>query len=275
MSLKRPRPLDLLGLPVHPVSMQQAVMLVEQAIESGACGRGAPPFRHLALNAAKVVSAADDPRLARVVRAADIVTADGVGVLLLARRLGLRLPERVTGIDLMDALSARAAMAGWPVFLLGGRPGVPEGAATALRRRYRDLRIVGTEHGYFAEDAIASVADRVAASGARLLFVGMNTPAKEYFGDRWGERAGVDFVMGVGGAFDVLCGQRRRAPLWVQGLGLEWAWRWAQEPVRLAPRYGRDGLRFVFRLLGSQPIPAAELEETAPRPARPDRASSW
>lgn len=245
----RPEPLDLLGLPVHPVTMQQALNLVEAGLVARSGRRAARPVRHVALNAAKVVEAADDPRLARVIRRADLVTADGVGVLALARRLGARLPERVTGIDLMEGLCARAALRSWPIYLLGGRPGVAEGAAASLVRRYRALRVVGTGHGYFRESEVEVVADRVAASRARLLFVAMNTPRKEYFGDRWGERAGVDFVMGVGGAFDVLCGQRRRAPMWVQGLGLEWTWRWAQEPRRLAPRYGLGGVCFARRLL--------------------------
>jgi N-acetylglucosaminyldiphosphoundecaprenol N-acetyl-beta-D-mannosaminyltransferase len=259
-----PKPVDLLGLPVHPVSMQQALNLVEsRLVERPGVVRGRP-FRHVALNAAKWVGARDDERLARVIRRADLVTADGVGVLALARRLGRPLPERVTGIDLMDGLCARAELRGWPVYLLGGRRGVAEGAATALLRRYRDLRIAGTFHGYFQEGEVSAVADRVAASGARLLFVAMNTPRKEHFGDRWGERAGVDFVMGVGGAFDVLCGHRKRAPAWVQGLGLEWAWRWAQEPRRLAPRYGYGSMRFVRRIvLADRPVPPGDPDDVA------------
>lgn len=247
MSSRQPDPVDLLGLPVHPVTMQQAVLLVERAVEARIGTRGAP-FHHVALNASKFVYAADRVDLAATVRAADLVTADGVGVLALARRVGVRLPERVTGIDLMDALCARAAAHGWPVWLLGGRPGVAEGAATALVRRYRDLRVVGTGDGYFEPETAEAVAGRIASSGARLLFVGMNTPRKELFGQRWGPATGADFVMGVGGAFDVLCGRRRRAPRWLQGLGLEWAFRWAQEPLRLAPRYGLGGARFARRL---------------------------
>ncbi len=256
MTARRPDPVDLLGLPVHPVTMQQAVLLVEQAVHERIRTRG-EPFRHVALNAAKVVLAADRADLADAVRRADLVTADGVGVLALARRVGVALPERVTGIDLMDALCARAAAHGWGVSLLGGRPGVAEGAATALVRRYRDLRIVGTHHGFFEPEEGEELADRIAASGARMLFVGMNTPRKELFGQHRAAAAGVDFVMGVGGAFDVLCGRRRRAPRWLQGLGLEWAYRWAQEPLRLAPRYGLGGLRFARRLVEAEPIPGS------------------
>ena len=175
----------------------------------------------------------------------------------------------------MDALAARAAMRGWSVYLLGGHPGVAEGAAAALLRRYRDLRIAGTSHGYFQDQDVEAVADRVATSGARLLFVGMNTPRKEHFGDRWGARAGVDFVMGVGGAFDVLCGRKRRAPLLLQAVGLEWAFRWAQEPLRLAPRYGWGSARFLRRLMLQDRFvpPPAAVELDSIRRTEPSTAA--
>lgn len=247
-----PAPVRLLGLPVHPVTPHQAVLVVERAVAAGQRSRA---MRHVALNAAKVVACADDPTLRAAVERAELVTADGVGVLLLARRLGVHLPGRVTGIDLMDALCARAALRRWPVFLLGARPGVAEVAAGTLQERYPHLPVAGCHHGYFAEDEATRIAERVRASGARLLFVGMNTPRKERFVEEQADRAGVDFAMGVGGALDVLAHRVRRAPLLVQGAGLEWAWRWAQEPRRLFPRYGIDGVRFLTRVAAGRPIP--------------------
>jgi N-acetylglucosaminyldiphosphoundecaprenol N-acetyl-beta-D-mannosaminyltransferase len=233
--------------------MNQAVLQVERFVASGEAARRGRPFVHVALNGPKWVAARDKPELALSVTRADLVTADGVGILAMARRLGYALPERVTGIDLMDRLCARAAAEGWPVALLGGREGVASAASTALRRRYRGLRIVYCAHGYFAPSAAPDVAEAIAASGARLLFVGMNTPRKEDFVALQGVRAGVDFAMGVGGAFDVLGGRIRRAPRLVQELGLEWAWRWAQEPKRLASRYGWDGARFALATLRKGP----------------------
>ena len=238
-------PVDLLGLPVHPVTLNQAVLLVERAVLRGQKPRA---MRHVALNAAKVVACRDQEALADIVRGAELVTADGAGVLLLARRLGATLPARVTGIDLMEALCARAAVRGWPIYLLGARPGVAEQAASTLHSRYPGLAIAGIHHGYFDPSEDAKMAARIAASGARLLFVGMNTPRKERFVEEQADTAGVDFAMGVGGALDVLACHTSRAPLLLQGAGLEWAWRWAQEPVRLFPRYGIDGFRFLARL---------------------------
>jgi N-acetylglucosaminyldiphosphoundecaprenol N-acetyl-beta-D-mannosaminyltransferase len=253
LSPSLPKPIDVLGLPVHPVTMNQAVLLVERFVSSGDSASRGQPFVHVALNGPKWVAARDNSDLAASVTSADLVTADGVGILAMSRRLGHRLPERVTGIDLMDRLCARAAAEGWPVALLGGREGVGSAASTALRRRYRDLRIVYCGHGYFAPKSAPDVAAAIAASGARLLFVGMNTPRKEDFVAQHGVAAGVDFAMGVGGAFDVLGGRIRRAPRVLQELGLEWAWRWAQEPKRLAPRYGWDGARFALATLRKGP----------------------
>lgn len=244
-----PEPLRLLGLPVHAVTLNQAVLLVERAVLRG---QKTEALRHIALNAGKVVACGDHPALAAAVQRAGLVTADGVGVLLLARRLGVSLPERVTGIDLMEALCARAAIRGWPVFLLGAAPGVANHAARTLVQRYPALTIAGTHHGYFDPSQSAAMAERVRASGARLLFVGMNTPRKELFVDAYADAAGVDFAMGVGGAFDVLADRVRRAPLWLQGAGFEWAWRWAQEPRRLFPRYGIDGVRFLVKVAGAR-----------------------
>jgi N-acetylglucosaminyldiphosphoundecaprenol N-acetyl-beta-D-mannosaminyltransferase len=240
-------PVDLLGLPVHPITESEAVALVFSALDERSAGRA---FRHVALNAGKVIAARRDEALARCIRTADLVTADGAGVLALARRLGVPLPERVTGIDLMDRLCAGAAELDRSVYLLGAAPGIADLAASALRVRHPGLRVAGTHPGDWASIASEeAVVDAVAESGADLLFVALGSPRKEEFCLRWAERCGAGFVMGVGGAFDVIAGRRRRAPLALQRAGLEWAWRWAQEPVRLAPRYGADGARFVGLLM--------------------------
>ena len=237
-------PLDVLGFPVHPVTQAEAVSRIAGAVDEGRKG-----YRHVALNAAKVVAARRDPSLARCIRSADLVTADGAGILALARRLGRPLPERVTGIDLMDRLCAESARRGLSVYLLGAAPGVAGQAADVLRGRHPGLRVAGVRAGDWTPDAEEEVVRTVRASGADLLFVALGTPRKEEFCARWGDASGAGFVMGVGGAFDVVAGRVRRAPARLQRAGLEWAWRWAQEPVRLAPRYGLDGARFLGLLL--------------------------
>ncbi len=245
-----PAPVDVLGVPLHPVSRAGSVAAIVAAVAA----YDGVPFTHVAINANKLLACADDPGLADSVRDADLCTADGVGAILMARRLGHAVPERVTGIDLMDDLVAEAALRGWPVFLLGAEPGVAQAAADRLVALHPGLIVAGVEHGFFPAGSEPEVADRIAASGARLLFVALPTPRKERFVDVFAKRSGVAFAMGVGGAFDVLAGRLARAPGPVQRVGLEWAWRWAQEPRRLASRYGLGGVRFLKALvLGRQP----------------------
>lgn len=249
-----PDPVSFLGLPLHPVTVEQAVSLVEGAVSGG--GR----LNHVALNAAKVATARRVPALARAIRAAGLVTADGQGVVWGARLLGLGVPERVTGIDLMDRLVALAAERGFRTYFLGARPEVVEATVAHYRRAHPDLAVAGARDGYFGEGEEASVARTVRDAGADLLFCALPTPRKEVFLDRWFAETGARFAMGVGGAFDVVAGVRRRAPPWLQEAGLEWFYRFAQEPVRLGRRTFVDQGTYLLLLA------SALLPRRGPRP---------
>ena len=165
---------------------------------------------------------------------ADLVTADGAGLVWASRQLGQPLPERVTGIDLLNELCQRAADRRYRVFLLGSRPSVANEAADVLHRRHPELRIVGTQHGYFDDDDHSDTILRaINARRPDLLFVGMGVPRQEIWMRRYAPRLAVPVVMSVGGSFDVLAGRVRRAPQSWQTLGLEWLWRAILEPHRL------------------------------------------
>jgi N-acetylglucosaminyldiphosphoundecaprenol N-acetyl-beta-D-mannosaminyltransferase len=168
-----------------------------------------------------------------------------------SRVLGDPLPERVAGIDLMQALFARAEVAGNSVYILGARAEVLERAVLELRRRHPRLRIAGYRDGYFSPEQDAVVAEEIRAASPDLLFVAMSSPRKEYFLGEYGPRIDGVFAMGVGGAIDVMAGETRRAPLWMQRLGLEWLYRLAQEPGRLLRRYATTNVRFA-RLVAAE-----------------------
>ena len=140
---------------------------------------------------------------------------------------------------------SEAERRGVPVFLLGARADVLERAAEAVRRRHPGLRIAGTQDGYFDEEDDRSVVEAVNASGALLCYVGISTPKKE----RWVARRMRDLrapvVMGVGGSLDVLAGVTRRAPRWMQRLGLEWLYRLMLEPRRMWRRYLLGNIEFA------------------------------
>lgn len=236
----------VLGCAIDSVTMEEALGRVEDVIAR----RGY--VQHMAVNAAKLVAAARDQRLRRAIAASGLVTADGQAVVWASRFLGEPLPERVAGIDLMNALIARAGERRWRVYLLGARQTVLEQAAQRIRERDGRVQIVGCRNGYFTAGDEPSVVAAVAASRADLLFVGMSSPKKEYFLDAHGPALGVPFVMGVGGAFDILAGKTRRAPLLLQRLGVEWLFRLAQEPRRLFRRYAETNLRFVALVLAER-----------------------
>ena len=185
--------------------MEQTVARVEDAIARR------KTTQHVAINAAKVVRYQHDEALRAAVDGCELATADGQPVVWASRILGRPLPERVAGIDLMDAFLDAARQRGHGVFLLGARAEVLERAEQEILRRYPGVRIVGRHHGYFGAEGEAEVVDEVAAATPDILFVALETPAKELFLARNRERLGVPFVMGVGGSFDVLAGERRRA----------------------------------------------------------------
>jgi N-acetylglucosaminyldiphosphoundecaprenol N-acetyl-beta-D-mannosaminyltransferase len=230
---------EILGCPLDPVSMTDTVALVSDAIEERR------PFVHGSLNAAKVLAARRSPELRSALEHCSIVTADGQAVVWAARLLGLPVAERVTGIDLMEELLARAAEAGWSVYVLGAREEVLEEAVAKLQATFAGLRVVGCHHGYFSLDEEDQIVAEIAAEQPKLLFVALETPAKELFLERNVARLPPVFAMGVGGAVDVFAGRKKRAPAWLQRFGLEWLYRFVQDPRRLAGRYIVGNARFI------------------------------
>lgn len=204
--------------------------------------------QHVVINVAKLVHMQGDPSLAASVKACDIINIDGMGIVWGAKLLGIPVPERVAGVDLFERLLAMSSERGLSVFLLGATQHVVERTADVVRAQHPELQIAGCHHGYFWDDE-ERIVDTIRESGARMLFVAITSPKKENFINRWRERLGVDFVMGVGGTFDVVAGKVRRAPRWMQRAGLEWLYRVIQEPRRMWKRYLVTNVRFALMLL--------------------------
>jgi len=221
---------ELLGCAIDAVTLDEAVAAIDRRIQLR------QPCQHMSINAAKLVRFQHDQELRDAVETCELVTADGQAVVWAARVLGRPLPERVAGIDLMNALVRRAGEQGYRIYVLGARAEVLQRALDTLRGRHPGLRLSG-RHGYFAPSEEPEVVEGIAGAKPDVLFVALETPFKELFLARNRDRLQIPFVMGVGGAVDILGGVRRRAPGWMQRLGLEWAYRLAQDPRRLARRY--------------------------------------
>ena len=237
--------LDVLGCNVDNLTMEETLAVVEGFIASGR------PHQHVVVNVDKIVKARDDAQLREIINRCDLINADGMPVVWASRMLGRPLKERVAGIDLFEALMVRAAERGWRVFLLGAREEVVAKVRSIYEARHPELVIAGHRNGYWQPGEEEAVAEQVRAARADLLFVAISSPMKERFLGRWQAHMRVPFAMGVGGSFDVAAGLVKRAPRWMQRTGLEWFYRFLQEPRRMFRRYFVDDMAF-FGMLGSE-----------------------
>jgi N-acetylglucosaminyldiphosphoundecaprenol N-acetyl-beta-D-mannosaminyltransferase len=228
-----------LGCPIDLYTMNETLEVAENAM------RRRTPVRHTVVNVAKLVNMRRDPLLREDVCSSDVINADGMGVVWGARLLGLPIPERVAGIDLMLAVLRLCGEKGFRPYLLGARQEVLIRVIDNLKRQYPSLEIAGYRNGYFTPAEESGVVRLIRDAEPDCLFVGISSPIKERFNRKYSRQIGVPFVMGVGGSFDVLAGRVRRAPDWAQKAGLEWAYRVVQEPRRMWRRYLRTNAAFL------------------------------
>lgn len=216
--------LELFGIPFVPLDLSGFVDEVARRLARGE--RGIAVFTPDAWATSRTFF---DASLVELYRRADLVACDGAGVAFAARVLGNPIPQ-VPGADLAWALCGRAPKEGWSVYLLGGRPGIAERARGRLERAFPGIRVVGTHHGCFRG---AGPEEEIARLRPDLLFVGMGFPRQE----RWilAQRGlGAGLLMGVGGTLDFWAGRVPRAPRPLRRVGLEWLWRAAVQPRRIA-----------------------------------------
>jgi N-acetylglucosaminyldiphosphoundecaprenol N-acetyl-beta-D-mannosaminyltransferase len=255
-----------LGCPIDILTKTETVALARGAM------RDKKRLQHVALNVAKLVNARSDVVLAADVANSDLVGIDGMGIVWGARLLGLPVTERVAGIDLLSELLAVCANDGFRPYFLGSTRDTLQKAATQVLARHPATRFAGLRDGYFAPEQEREVVDDIRNSGADCLFIGMPTPRKERFLASHRDELNVPFIMGVGGSFDVLAGQIRRAPVRVQALGLEWLYRVYQEPQRMWWRYAKTNA--VFAVVLARAIIQHGLHATTPKPGGAARVNS-
>jgi N-acetylglucosaminyldiphosphoundecaprenol N-acetyl-beta-D-mannosaminyltransferase len=233
---------EFMGVPIDAMTFDETV---DQAVDAMRSGR---LTQHVALNVAKLIKLRHDADLRRDVIESDIVGVDGMGIVWGARALGVRVPERVPGVDLMQRLLAICASEGFRPYFFGARPEILNAAVGQALHRWPRLNIAGFRDGYAgARDEAAAVA-AIRECAPDCLFIGMPTPYKERFLHRHRFRLGVPFIMGVGGGIDVLAGHVARAPVPVQRIGLEWLYRIYQEPRRMWWRYLSTNVAFAGML---------------------------
>ncbi|MEC7985501.1 MAG: WecB/TagA/CpsF family glycosyltransferase [Myxococcota bacterium] len=246
--------INFMGVPIDAISMEETVRIIVARIERRELSQ------HVAINPGKIIRMMEDPNIRKIVRDCEVISADGIGVVWFSRLLGDPIPERVTGIELMDRLLAVGEKKGLRPYFLGAKQEVVEGAVAHYRERFPNLRFAGYRNGYFSSEEEESIAEDIRASEADMLFVAISSPKKEEFLGRWRDVMKIPYIMGVGGSFDVVAGKVQRAPAWMQRAGLEWSYRWIQEPKRMLRRNLVDTPKFVVLALASK-ITGLEVPE--------------
>lgn len=219
--------MEILGVRVDNVTYQEALEKAKKLIESGGKHYIVTP------NPEIVVAAQKDRRFKEILNKSSLSIPDGIGLVWGARVLGKNLPERVTGTDLLEGLAALAAEHGFSLFLLGGGEGVAEKAAARLKTRYPTLKIAGTYAGESSSASDTFARRRLAKLKIDILAVAFGAPRQERWIARNLPHLNVRLAIGVGGALDYISGEKPRAPIWLQKVGLEWLFRLIKEPSRL------------------------------------------
>ena len=225
---------------VNAVSMEETIDAVEKIINRGI------PTQHVVINASKVNLMEKDVKLRDIVNSCPLINADGASIVWAAKKLGVPVTERVTGIDLFQNLIRLANEKGYKVYLFGAKEEVVLKVKEIFEKQYPKLQIVGYRNGYFTEADEPEIVADMAASGADMMFVAFSSPKKEYWVNKYLNQMNIPFVMGVGGSFDVVAGVTDRAPVWMQNHGLEWFYRFIQEPRRMWKRYIVGNFKFVM-----------------------------
>lgn len=230
----------ILNTYVNALSMDETVDYVKQVI-----ARRNQPVQHVVINALKVNLMEKDPELREIVNNCPLINADGASIIWAAKKLHVPVTTRVTGIDLFLRLVEEAAKNGYKIYLFGAKQEVVEKVQSIFTEQYPALQIAGVRSGYFKPEDEEQIVANMAASGADMMFVAFSSPKKEYWVHKYLDQLNIPFVMGVGGSFDVVAGVTRRAPKVWQNLGLEWFYRFIQEPKRLFKRYIIGNMTFI------------------------------
>ena len=219
--------IKILGVGIDPVTMREAVSFCAARIKARV------PAEIITANAEMVMQANANPALFRAMQDAALVIPDGAGVILAAKYLAMAMPERVAGYDLAQELLELAAQKNLRVYFLGAAPGVANQAKITAEAKYSGLKIVGVENGYFTDSDQGQVIAAIRAAKPDILLAALGVPRQELWLQEHLLELGVPICIGVGGTFDVMAGNVKRAPLWMQQSHFEWAYRLIMQPWRI------------------------------------------
>lgn len=228
---------NILGVWVDMVNIPRAVDKIMQFFNDDGLHKVYTP------NSEIIMAAYKDDNFRDILNDAELLTADGIGVVYASKILGKPITERAAGYDILCEILERIKGTSRSVFLFGGKPGVAEIAEEKLKERYPGIVIAGTRNGYFKPEEEEDIVSQINSSGAELLLVCLGAPKQELWINKYKDKLNVKVAMGVGGSLDVFAGTALRAPDFYCKHGLEWFYRLMKQPSRAGrmlalPKFG-------------------------------------
>ena len=228
---------NILGVWVDMVNIPRAVDKIMQFFNDDGLHKVYTP------NSEIIMAAYKDDNFRDILNDAELLTADGIGVVYASKILGKPITERAAGYDILCEILERIKGTSRSVFLFGGKPGVAETAEEKLKERYPGIVIAGTRNGYFKPEEEEDIVSQINSSGAELLLVCLGAPKQELWINKYKDKLNVKVAMGVGGSLDVFAGTALRAPDFYCKHGLEWFYRLMKQPSRAGrmialPKFG-------------------------------------
>ena len=233
----------MFGVDVASFNMQQTIEYIDESIQKNIT------MQHVVINASKIVLMQECDGLKEIIKKCELINADGQSIVWASRVLGTPLPERVAGVDLMFKLIELAEKKGYGIYFFGATQDVVEKTVNTFKEKYPNLIVSGYRNGYFGPEDNNAIVEDMKNSNAKILFVAFSSPKKEYWLSKNIDKINIPFCMGVGGSFDIVAGKTERAPKWMQDIGLEWFYRFIQEPRRMWKRYLIGNLKFIYYVL--------------------------
>jgi len=234
-------------VPVHNLTMQETLDVIEEFVAEG------QPVYLGSINADMIVRCNRDGAFAQYYKKCHLCLTDGVPVLWASKFLGTPIKEKVAGSDLVPRLCELAQAKGYKLYFLGGRPGAAAAAKAKLLNNFPHLKIVGTYAPPFGFEKdpqeLKTIEAKIRQAKPDILLVGLGAPKQEQWIRQHYQHLGVPIMMGVGVTFEFIAEIVKRAPEWMQKIGLEWSWRLMMEPRRLWKRYLIDDMQFFSLVL--------------------------
>jgi len=235
------------NIKIDTFTIKQIIDIVEENISGNRF-----PLQITGVNAETIISSQNDKSLQAAINDSHIVNIDGISVVIGLRILGFRIKERAACPDIFDILLERANTKGYKIYFLGAQEEVVKKMIIKLQNEYSNLQIVGFHNGYFNQENEIEIAEMIKASNADMLFLGIPSPKKELFIRNYLNFMDVPLCFGVGGVFDIKAGIFKRAPDWMQKVGMEWFYRFMQEPRRMWKRYLIGNTKFIWAVISEK-----------------------